>query len=407
MAARRSLLYLARDFPVPVSGAARLRTYNWIVHLSRHFELTLVAASARPVDEMHLDAVRPYCAAVHAVPLHASRWWQRVPSRLRAEALVIARGIPPEASYLQRGPAAAALQSLASAGHFDVVFCERWTWGRRALDLGAFTVLDAGAVQAPQADDFLRHSRNPVRRLLRRWISPRLARREAEVLESFGLVMTRSPADERAAAALCGDARTVALPAGLDIQYFKPRRAVIDPSEIVFYNDLHSPAQRDALQHLHRDIMPAVREHVPHARLTVVDAAPSHEFEDALAADRFFGFTGPVDDPRPDLWRGAVAAMPLRFGSGSSTRLAQLLALGIPVIVTPQAARGLGVRSGEGVLIADDGLEFARMLAQVLVDSSLRDDLSRRGRATAETRFSLEATYDRWSALLAAGPAAL
>ena len=304
MAARKSLLYLARDFPVPVSGAARLRTYNWIVHLSRHFELTLVAATARPVDEMHVDAVRPYCAAVHAVPLHARPWWRRAFARLRAEVRVMARGIPPEATYLQQGPAAQVLDGLSAAAPFDVVFCERWTWGPRALQLGAFTVLDAGSVQAPHADGFLRHSRNPVRRLLRRWISPRLARREGEVLERFGLVMTRSPADEHMAAALCGEARTVALPAGLDIQYFKPRRAVIDPSEILFYNDLHSPAQRDALQHLHRDILPMVREQLPHARLTVVDAAPPHEFAAALAADRWFGFTGPLEDPRPDLWHG-------------------------------------------------------------------------------------------------------
>lgn len=406
MAVRRTLLYLARDFPVPVSGAARLRTYNWIMHFSRHFTVTFVTATARPVDEMHVDAVRPYCAAVHTAPLHATSWWRRILARVRAEARIVAHGIPPEASYLQSGPPARALAALNAGRPFDVVFCERWTWGQQALALGAFTVLDAGAVQAPNADEFLRFSHNPVRRLLRRWIASRLARREAEMLESFGLVMTLSPADERAAAALCGEARTVSLPAGLDLQYFKPRRTVIDPSEVVFYNTLQSPAQRDALLHLHRDIMPLVREQLPHARLTVVDAPPPREFEAALAADRFFGFTGRLDDPRPDLWRAAVAAMPLRFGSGSSTRLAQLLALAIPVIVTPHAARGLGVRSGEGVLIADDGPEFARLLAQVLVDSSLRDDLSRRGRATAEARYSIEATYDRWSALLAAGPEA-
>ena len=406
MAARRSLLYLARDFPVPVSGAARLRTYNWIVHFTRHFDVTFVAATARPVDAVYLDALRPYCTAVHAVPLHPQSWWRRVLARVRAEARIVTHGVPPEAAYLQSGPAAQVLAGLARQRQFDVVFCERWTWGPQAVSAGAFSVLDAGAVQAPRADDFLRRSRSPLRRILRPWIMPALARRETEMLASFGLVMTLSPADECAAATLCGDERTVSLPAGLDIQYFKPRRSLIDPSEIVFFSALQSPAQRDALLHLHRDIMPVVREQLGEARLTVVDAAPTAEFEDALRGDPFLGFTGPLEDPRPELWHAAVAALPLRFGAGSAAHLAQLLALGIPVIVTPHAARGLGVRSGEGVLIADDGPEFARLLAQVLGDSSLRDDLSRRGRATAESRFSLAATYDRWSALLAAGPVA-
>jgi glycosyltransferase involved in cell wall biosynthesis len=96
--------------------------------------------------------------------------------------------------------------------------------------------------------------------------------------------------------------------------------------------------------------------------------------------------------------------MPLRFGTGSRSRLAQLLALGVPVVATPHAARGLGVRSGDGVVIAAAGPEFARVLGDVLLDASLRDDLSQRGRATAEAQFSIAATYEFLSEQLAAGP---
>jgi glycosyltransferase involved in cell wall biosynthesis len=111
--------------------------------------------------------------------------------------------------------------------------------------------------------------------------------------------------------------------------------------------------------------------------------------------DRALHFTGPLEDPRTALYPAAVAAMPLRFGGGSRSRMAQLLALGVPVVATPCAVRGLELVSGDGVLIAAAGADFARTLADVLADPSLREDLSRRGRATAERRLSIAATYER------------
>jgi len=82
-------------------------------------------------------------------------------------------------------------------------------------------------------------------------------------------------------------------------------------------------------------------------------------------------------------------------------RIAQLLAMGIPVVTTRAAVRGLDLRSGDGVLVARDGPEFAKALTQALVDASLRDDLSRRAREVALSRLSITATYDRVSQLLA------
>ncbi|MFQ5600671.1 MAG: glycosyltransferase, partial [Candidatus Krumholzibacteriia bacterium] len=103
--------------------------------------------------------------------------------------------------------------------------------------------------------------------------------------------------------------------------------------------------------------------------------------------------------------RAAVAVMPLRFGSGSRSRLAQLLSMGVPTVITPVAARMLDVVSGDGVLVAPDGADFAEAVAQVLNDSSLRKDLSRRGRETAEARLSMRATYEHMTEVL--GNAAL
>ncbi len=69
--------------------------------------------------------------------------------------------------------------------------------------------------------------------------------------------------------------------------------------------------------------------------------------------------------------------------------------MGIPTVVTPVGARGLDVASGDGVLIADHEEDFSTAVSQVLLDKTLRKDLARRARETAESRLSMEATYGR------------
>jgi glycosyltransferase involved in cell wall biosynthesis len=229
---------------------------------------------------------------------------------------------------------------------------------------------------------------------------------ERRVLSAATLVLAQNGADRRAVQQVCGDGRAVVLPPGLDTAYFAPRHGTLDPGNIVFFAPLESPAQRDALQHLHRDLLPRVRMRAGDVRLTVVAPRMVPELEAMLRSDGNLRFASPLEDHREELWRAAVAAVPLRFGSGSRGHVAQLLAMGVPVVATPTAARHLDVVSGDGVLVATDGPDFSNALCQVLLDPSLRDDLSRKGRETATSRLSMAATYGRVSDLLATGPTA-
>lgn len=402
MTARRSLLYLAREVPVPISSTSRLRTYNWLVHLARHFEVTLVCAPETVPAPESVDALRPYCTDLHVIaPVDAGR---DVLHRGIAELRYLLHGAPHESSRLRRRALRRQLQQLGATHDYAIVFAERWTWGPEAFRLAPLSIVDTGSLQAEQHVHVLRGARNPLHRILRHHLVRAFADSERDTLQRAGLVLTES-ASERHVLREIGCESTVFVPAGLDIRYFSPRRQVVDPSCVVFYGGLESPAQRDALQHLQRDIMPEVRKRVRRAHVNVLARTAPPEL--ASNPDPTLQFTGSLEDPRTALWPAAAAALPLRFGSGSRSRLAQLLALGVPVVATPGAVSGLDLASGDGVLIAPAGTEFARTLADVLSDPSLREDLSRRGRATAERRLSIAATYERMTRELADQVAAL
>ena len=82
--------------------------------------------------------------------------------------------------------------------------------------------------------------------------------------------------------------------------------------------------------------------------------------------------------------------VPLLTGGGSPLKFVEALAYGLPVVATPHAAAGLeAARAGEHYLEADGPEAFADALADILEHGA--PDLASRGRALAESNYSIEA----------------
>jgi glycosyltransferase involved in cell wall biosynthesis len=86
---------------------------------------------------------------------------------------------------------------------------------------------------------------------------------------------------------------------------------------------------------------------------------------------------------------------PLRFASGIRGRLYEVMSLAVPVVATPVAVRGMGLRDGDGVVVAESPEPFAAAVARLLQDANERARLGARGRALAEERMSIAATFGR------------
>ncbi|NQU42468.1 glycosyltransferase family 4 protein [bacterium] len=86
-----------------------------------------------------------------------------------------------------------------------------------------------------------------------------------------------------------------------------------------------------------------------------------------------------------------VALNPLTAGSGVSLKILDYLAAGTAVLSTPVGARGVAVENGvQGILCPLDG--FHKQLGRLLRDESLRDALSKNGKALARDRYDWSVT---------------
>jgi glycosyltransferase involved in cell wall biosynthesis len=94
-----------------------------------------------------------------------------------------------------------------------------------------------------------------------------------------------------------------------------------------------------------------------------------------------------VDNVLPHLRAARVTVLPIRAGGGTRLKALEALAAGVPLVATPFAVGGLGLRDEEHVLLGERPADLAAQTLRVLDDDALADRLSRAGRALVERRF--------------------
>jgi glycosyltransferase involved in cell wall biosynthesis len=227
----------------------------------------------------------------------------------------------------------------------------------------------------------------------------RWPRFQAEAWRRFDLVQVFSRRDAEAIAELAPDAagRVRVDPFGLVLPPpADPSREV--PGTILFVGAFHHPPNRDAAIWLAREILPAVLERAPQARLRIVGSAPPPEV---------LGLAGPqvevvADAPsvQPHTEAAAVVMAPVRTGGGMRMKVLQAMAAGKAVVTTPRGTEGYtGFGTEPPLAVGESSEEIAAATAALLEDDAARRKLGERAREFAERHHSPEAWAERQTAV--------
>jgi glycosyltransferase involved in cell wall biosynthesis len=212
-----------------------------------------------------------------------------------------------------------------------------------------------------------------------------LRRFERRLLERAAETWMVSEADVAAARALCPAARLRCIPNVVDVAAIKPVEHPACRHRAIFVASFFYEPNRSGLRFLLEEVFPRVWLELADARLMLVGPG----LEQPPSTDPRVETLGFVEDVAEAYGRASCALVPLLQGGGTPLKLIEALAYGRPVIATPRAVAGLGVRAGEHCLVADGGEAYAASLLGVLRDGA--PELGRRGRKLAAERYSIEA----------------
>lgn len=155
------------------------------------------------------------------------------------------------------------------------------------------------------------------------------------------------------------------------------------PGTVLFVGHFaHSP-NRDAAHWLAGEIMPAVRERYPAARLRIVGSEAPAEIR-ALAGPEV-EVVADAPSVLPHLEEAAVVLAPVRTGGGMRMKVLQAMATGKAVVTTPRGREGYDCFGEEPPLaIAADESEVAATTAALLADAERRHAFGRQAREFTE-----------------------
>lgn len=168
---------------------------------------------------------------------------------------------------------------------------------------------------------------------------------------------------------------------------------------IVFVGGYQHAPNVDAVAYFVASVMPLIRERLPGVKLHVVGSQPPAEIV-ALAAQDVV-IEGFVPDLDTFLERMRVAIAPLRYGAGIKGKVGTAMAAGLPVVVTPIAAEGMGLVDHETALIAADAVEFADAVTTLYRDAALWDRVQRNGISFAEAAWGVSTAWSNLAGVLA------
>lgn len=352
-------------FPAPAFTGGRVRIQHLARALAEHAELELFAsAPQREVSEAHAAGeASPYVTMFHA----AGGWWPP-------------RSLP---RRVQNG-SAAGLARMFRERHarspYRLLVVEHAHAAAAAIGCGLPWLLDEHNIESSYLEAKLRARGGllPWHRLelsaLRRW-EERCWRDASEVV-----AVTAEDA-ARIAAVRGRPARHVANGVDLERVMFAPlaRRRT---GNVLFVGLMDHPPNVHAARWLAREIMPRVWSERPNARLWLCGANPGRELR--ALADARVRVTGRVDSTAPYLAQAQVFANALAFGGGSSLKVLEALAAGVPLVSTRVGVRGFALHNGEHYLAAESSVDFARAIVRGLGDDAAAPQRTAAGRAFAE-----------------------
>jgi glycosyltransferase involved in cell wall biosynthesis len=131
------------------------------------------------------------------------------------------------------------------------------------------------------------------------------------------------------------------------------------------------------------EIFPLIQAQRPQVKLYITGKLAGVPV-DRLPRNEGVIFTGYLDDIRPRVAQSWVTIVPLQIGGGTRLKVLESLALGTPVVATGKGAEGLDLAPGRDLLIADKPADFAAAVLRLLQNPTLRETLSRNGRAAVK-----------------------
>ena len=396
--ARLHLLVVSHVLPFPGESGQQQRVRLTLQSLRSRFHVTVAVPSTLADEAVTREKLLEYCDEVVTVPSGSDDGILATAGKYLAGLAYCVWSGEKWSNYVigQRQFSRSRMTRLAHSGNYDCVLYEYWHANASTVvfrALGIPTVLDMHNILWQARDRQLKG-----RRLLPAWVRRRLVaryrKREERAWARYDALIAVNRAEHGHASARVGrDIQLFHVPMGVQLDRWSYSWNPAHPPRIAYYGGLTSLHNQRSARECVLKIMPIVWKEYPTAEIWVVGSNPPRDIL-ALASDRV-KVTGFVEDVGRTLGRVSAVLCPWIGTYGFRSRVIEAMAIGIPVIATPDAIYGMDLDPGRGLILAENVKEMASKLLELLRDPTLARKHSLAARQQVAEKFSFAHTYER------------
>lgn len=384
------ILVILPFVPWPV----RVRSSNLIPRLARRNTIDLACLASSEQDLTKLEAVRSFCATT-AYAIHGRK--RALLQAVRA----LPTAVPLRMAYASSPAMENNVRGLIERGSPDLIYVERW----RGLQ---YVPSDCGIpILCDPTDSMILYNKRLISR--GSWweralgaeeyvkflkYEPALARRA-----SLTIFCSRLDRD----CLLCADPGLSCdiVPNGVDCAHFFRKQDIeAEPGTMIFTGNFGYRPNVHAARYFLDKVFPAIQRKCPEAKFAAVGNAATRKLKKYANRAPAITLIDFVPDLRPHLAKATVAVAPMTVGVGVSNKILEAFSVGTPVVATPLACGDLPVRDADHLFVANDPASFAERVLELLRNSSLRTNMSDKGRAFVEQSYDWEIVFGKLEKLM-------
>ncbi|MDW3095266.1 MAG: TIGR03087 family PEP-CTERM/XrtA system glycosyltransferase [Gammaproteobacteria bacterium] len=367
------ILFVCHRFPYPPNEGGKIRSFNMIAHLQQQHEVTVASLVESKIDQNDIEGIKPYCHSYIAQRMSKPIAW------LKALFCLLTL-IPSSMGYFHSWALGKKIKTLLNEQQYDLIVVHCSSVAHFILsEKDTPKVLDFCDMDSQKWLIYAKHKPFPLS--LAYWLEGiKLQRAEKKLAMQFDGSSVATAFELETLESFESGRASFCFPNGVDTEYFSPVDRDYDANTICFIGKMNYYPNEKCMLEFCQQVFPLLRERYSNLKLSIVGSNPTDKIL-ALADIDGIEVTGRVADVRPYVQQAALTVVPLEIARGTQNKILESMAMGVPVVCSNIAARGIDALPGKHVLVAKNSNEYVLQISRILDSAEERIRLSQAGRS--------------------------